>query len=476
VGALEVPLDLEEVACFLAFYETLVQAPFPRGVGVKPNHPQNSSIYMSSKNEPISIHWFRRDLRLTDNTSLNEALRRDRRVLCLFIFDSEILDPLPKDDARVTYIHDALIDIHDELREYDSSLLVRHGKPIDVWKSLIDEFGIASVDTNEDYEPYAIERDVEVAKLLEKNGIEFHTHTDHVIYKPGTVLKDDGDPYTVYTPFKNKWLAYAGEHGIPEPHRRSPANFVEIDAALPSLKEIGFERSSIDVPKFAPEYIDDYDKQRDDPAAQKTTYAGTHLRFGTLSIREAVEMARGRNETYLSELIWREFFIQILYHFPKVVNNNFRSKYDPLEWRNNEKEFKKWCEGKTGYPMVDAGMRQLNETGYMHNRVRMVVASFLCKHLLIDWRWGEAYFAEKLLDYELASNNGNWQWAAGTGCDAAPYFRVFNPTSQLKKFDPKHEYTRRWVSELDSFDYPEPMVEHKFARERALEAYKTALG
>lgn len=423
----------------------------------------------------IAIHWFRRDLRMHDNQALNAALKSGLEVQCVFIFDSEIIGKLPVNDARVTFIHDRLRIIHTELQKSGSSLLVLHGDPVEVWKELCSSHEINSVYTNEDYEPYAIDRDTAVAGVLKSHGISFHQHTDHVIFKPGEVIKDDGKPYTVYTPFKNKWLTHAENVGIPGVSDLADGSFTQVNHPLLSLEDIGFERSSIEVPQFAPGYIDKYDEDRDDPAGQKTTYAGTHLRHGSISVREVVAMGKKRNKTYLSELIWREFFIQIMFHFPHVVNGNFRAKYDAVPWRNNEEEFTKWCEGRTGYPMVDAGMRQLNETGYMHNRVRMVTSAFLCKHLLIHWSWGEAYFAEKLLDFELASNNGNWQWAAGTGCDAAPYFRVFNPTTQLKKFDPKYEYVRRWVQEIDSFDYPEPIVDHKMARERAIGTYKAAL-
>ena len=423
----------------------------------------------------IAIHWFRRDLRLHDNPSLNAALRSGLPVKCLFIFDTDIIEKLPRDDARVTFIYDRLKLIDSELRELGGSLVVKHGLPSAVWNQLCQEHSITEVHTNEDYEPYAVTRDEQVQRIVKEHGASFHRHVDHVIYRPGTVVKDDGNPYTVFTPFKNKWLAHAEIEGVPAAQPMDEGTFVKSDFPLPSLTDIGFERSHIEVPTFAPQYIDNYDADRDDPAGQKTTYAGAHLRFGSLSVREVVAMGRKSNQTYLSELIWREFFIQIMYHFPHVFHGNFRSKYDGVPWRNDEGEFKKWCEGKTGFPMVDAGMRQLNETGYMHNRVRMVTSAFLCKHLLIHWSWGEAYFAEKLLDFELASNNGNWQWAAGTGCDAAPYFRVFNPTSQLKKFDAKYEYVRKWIPELDSFDYPKPMVDHKIARQRAIDTYKAAL-
>ena len=426
-----------------------------------------------SRTSDVSVHWFRRDLRIDDNPSLNAALHHGRPVVCLFIFDTEIIDQLPRDDARVTFIHKRLEIIDDFLKSKGSALVVRLGKPVEVWRQFFRDFKVASIDVNEDYEPYGMKRDNAIRAMARGNNCMWEQHMDHVMFRPGTVLKDDGTPYSVYTPFMKRLRSHAGDVGWPSVEQLAEGNFLPLETQMPSLDDIGFRQSTIDVPDFAEEYIEDYDKHRNDPAAQKTTYAGTHLRFGSLSIRQAIDLAS--NETYLNELIWREFFINILYHYPRVVGNNFRPQYDSVEWRNDETEFRLWCEGKTGFPMVDAGMRQLNETGYMHNRVRMIAASFLCKDLLVDWRWGEAYFAEKLLDFELASNNGNWQWAAGTGCDAAPYFRVFNPESQLKKFDPEGEYVRRWLPGLDTFEYPEPMVDHKMARERALEAYKTAL-
>lgn len=419
--------------------------------------------------------WFRRDLRLEDNTALFHALKSNDDVQCLFIFDDSILDELPKDDARVTFIHSELEKIHQALQKKGSSLRVEKGKPLEVWKKIIQEETISGIYTNKDYEPYARKRDGEIRDLAEENKVEFNRYKDQVIFEENDVLKADGDPYVVYTPYKNTWRDQfvANEH-LPHSIEDVNEHFCSSDYSFPSLEEMGMEKSSIEVKPFTLDNLDEYAKMRDLPAEDKTSYLSPHLRFGTIGIRSLVQKVK-QHETFLNELIWREFFMQILYHFPKVVNNNFRSKYDAVPWRNNEDEFEKWCKGETGYPMVDAGMRQLNETGYMHNRVRMVVASFLTKHLLIDWRWGEAYFAKKLLDYDLSANNGNWQWAAGTGCDASPYFRVFNPTSQLEKFDKKGEYVRTWIKDLDELTYPQPMVEHKMARERAISTYKEAL-
>ena len=421
----------------------------------------------------VAVFWLRRDLRLEDNTALNHALESGKPVLPIFIFDANILEELPENDARVSFIHRTLESIDQKLKEQGSSLLCLKGKPEEVWKKLLEEYDIATAYTNKDYEPYASKRDSAVKKLLKKKDIDLHFFKDQVIFEESEVVKDDGKPYTVYTPYKNKWLSHFNREEIKP--RTSKGDFVQQTFNFPSLKELGFTSSDIEVKPYQLNQIDDYASTRNFPARDATSYLSPHLRFGTVSVRQIIAQLKKSDATFLSELIWREFFMQILFHFPQVVDSNFKPQYNGIEWRNNEAEFDKWCKGQTGYPMVDAGMRQLNQTGYMHNRVRMVVASFLCKHLLIDWRWGEAYFAEKLLDYELASNNGNWQWSAGTGCDAAPYFRVFNPTEQIKKFDPKMEYIKKWVPELNEFDYPQPMVEHKMARERAIEAYKKGL-
>lgn len=419
--------------------------------------------------------WFRRDLRLEDNTALYHALSENESVQCVFIFDNNILDELPEDDARVTFIHLELAKINTQLQRYGSSLRVESGKPIQVWEKLIAMDKISSIYTNKDYEPYARQRDGEIRDLAEDNNIAFKRYKDQVIFEENDVVKADGKPYTIYTPFKNLWRKqFVPNEHLPYSIEKLTDNFVESSYDFPMLSDLGMEKSSISVKSFSLNDLADYPEMRDLPAEDKTSYLSPHLRFGTIGIRSLVQKVK-HHEVFLNELIWREFFMQILYHFPKVVDQSFKAKYDAIPWRNNEAEFEAWCKGETGYPIVDAGMRQLNETGYMHNRVRMVVASFLCKHLLIDWRWGEAYFAQKLLDYDLSANNGNWQWAAGTGCDAAPYFRVFNPISQLEKFDKKGIYVRKWVKDLDELTYPPPMVEHKMARERALAIYKSAL-
>lgn len=424
----------------------------------------------------ITIFWFRRDLRLEDNVGLFHALQSEYPVIPLFIFDEDILDSLPKNDARVSFIHESLSKINSKLKEIGSSFLVKKGKTLEVWKQLIQEFDVKEVFFNKDYEPYAIKRDLSICELLESNKINSFLFKDQVIFEEKEIAKADGLPYTVYTPYKNKWLEkYKSMAPILEYDTSDKfSKFYKSNFAFPTLEQIGFEESSIKVIPHNLKNVATYHETRDFPALNTTTYLSPHLRFGTVSIRKLVNWAVLKNDVFLSELIWREFFMQILFSFPKVVTNNFKSAYDGIQWRNNEEDFKRWCSGTTGYPMVDAGMRELNATGYMHNRVRMVVASFLCKHLLINWQWGEGYFAEKLLDFELASNVGNWQWAAGTGCDAAPYFRVFNPEIQLQKFDEKGIYIRKWIPEFD-LGYGVPMVEHAFARDRAIATYKAGI-
>lgn len=429
---------------------------------------------MSNTLPPITIFWFRRDLRLDDNVGLCQALTSGFPVLPIFIFDKNILDELDKDDARVSFIHASLENINQQLTQKDSGLNLFHGKPLDVFKELASKYTIKHVYTNHDYEPYALERDEEIRVYLTSNDIPFSTYKDQVIIEKSEVVKADGNPYTVYTPFKNKWLQTVDLEGIKPIQMPNDQQWAPVQNQFYPLERIGFAKSNISVRPFSLQDLSTYGEHRDIPGADKTSYVSPHLRFGTFGIRSLFQQVK-QHSVYVSELIWREFFMQILYHFPSVVEHNFKRKYDGIDWENNESNFKKWCDGETGYPMVDAGMRQLNETGYMHNRVRMVTASFLCKHLLIDWRWGEAYFAKKLLDFELASNNGNWQWAAGTGCDAAPYFRVFNPSEQLKKFDPNMRYVKKWVPEVMSGKYPKPIVEHKFARNRALERYKAGI-
>lgn len=423
----------------------------------------------------VSIYWFRRDLRLEDNRALFYALQAKHPVLPLFIFDTNITGELQANDARISFIYDQLKSIHKQLSGHHSGLLLLMGKPEEIFKKLIAKFEVAEVFYNKDYEPYARERDKAIGQLLKNNGIAVNASKDQVIFEENEVIKGDGSPYTVFTPYKNKWLEKYHHSGHSERLQYNPNNFFQHTIDFPSIEDFGFKASDIKVLPPALSKIHDYATTRDIPAIDGTSHLGPHLRFGTISIRRLVKEYLSVSEVFVSELIWREFFMQIIHHFPHVVDRNFRQKYDGIQWRNNEKDFSRWCAGNTGYPIVDAGMRQLNQTGYMHNRVRMITASFLCKHLLIDWRWGEAYFAGKLLDYELSSNNGNWQWAAGTGCDAAPYFRVFNPAEQQRKFDNDQAYIRQWITELTTADYPKPIVEHKLARERALKTYKAGL-
>jgi len=425
----------------------------------------------------VSLFWFRRDLRLEDNVALFKALKSDNLVLPIFIFDTEIINSLPKDDARITFIYNSLQNIDNQLKEQASSLLVKHGKTMAVWEELTQDFTVDSVFFNKDYEPYAIKRDAEITAFLTAKNIQVTACKDQVIFEEDEVLKNDNTPYTVFTPYKNKWLKNFEKeiHTKTYNSKDNLANLLKVTFKFPLLNDLGFAESSIKVKPYRLDALSNYEDVRNFPSLDKTSNLSPYLRFGQVSVRKMVILALDTNATFLNELIWREFFMQILFHFPKVVTDNFKKKYDAIPWRNNEEEFLKWCKGETGYPIVDAGMRELNSTGYMHNRVRMVVAGFLCKHLLIDWRWGEAYFAQKLLDYDLSANNGNWQWSAGTGSDSAPYFRVFNPAEQVKKFDKDLKYIRKWVTDFDELTYPKPMVEHKMARERAIKTYKDAL-
>lgn len=428
----------------------------------------------------MNIFWFRRDLRLDDNVGLFHALNNSDGVLPIFIFDETILSQLSKDDARVTFIHEQLEKIQQELKKIGRSLAVFHGEPFEVFNKILTENSIQAVYTNHDYEPYARKRDLELYRLFQEYNIAFKTSKDQVIFEKNEVTKDDGTPYVVYTPYSKKWKENFRKTTL---HHYNSEDYLHkiISHSYPflSLSDIGFVPSSIKVTPYdiSETLIRNYEATRNFPALNKTSYLGVHLRFGAVSIRKIIAKAiQEKNETFWNELIWREFFMQILWHFPHTVTKSFRDKYDAIPWENNEVLFQKWCNGQTGYPFVDAGMRELNATGHMHNRVRMIVASFLCKHLLIDWRWGEAYFANKLLDYEQASNVGNWQWAAGSGVDAAPYFRIFNPTEQIKKFDQDWVYIKKWVPELNTSKYPKPIVDHKEAREKCLKVYKTAVG
>ena len=431
--------------------------------------------------QTVNICWFRRDLRLDDNAALYHALKSGRPVVPVFIFDKSILDELEeKADRRVAFIHAALADMQAQLTAAGSSLEVYYGFPADVYTQLLKKYKVEKLFTNGDYEPYAIQRDAAIEKLLNAHGASLHSYKDQVIFEKEEIVKDDGKAYTVFTPYSRRWKAALTDfYCKPYPVKKYSANFFkQLPQALPSLESMGFK--AVDKPfpsdNLNTELIKKYAVQRDYPAIQGTSKLGVHLRFGTISIRKLAAKARLLNETFLNELIWRDFYHMILWNFPQVGKGRaFKPDYDLIQWRNNEKEFDRWCSGMTGYPIVDAGMRELNETGFMHNRVRMITASFLAKHLLIDWRWGEAYFAQKLLDYDFAANNGGWQWAAGSGCDAAPYFRIFSPARQTENFDKELKYIRKWVPELDELTYPLPMVDHDAARKRCLEVYSAVL-
>ena len=428
----------------------------------------------------LNLFWFRRDLRLIDNHGLYEALKSELPVLPIFIFDTNILEKLEnKEDKRVDFIFQALQKLNEYLEKQGKSIQIFYGKPLEIYQKLTEKYNIESVFCNEDYEPYAIKRDQEIKDFLASKNINFYQFKDQVIFQKDEITKADGKPYTVYTPYSKQWLLKFNDQNLEFfASEKKLDNLLNIEKQNINLEHIGYKKTNylFEPPKINLEILEKYHETRNLPT-KETSQMSVHLRFGTISARKLVKLASELNDnTYLKELIWREFFMQILWHFPKVIHHSFKEKYDNIAWENNEAMFLKWCEGKTGYPIVDAGMRELNETGLMHNRVRMVCASFLTKHLLTDWRIGEAYFAKKLMDYDLSANNGNWQWSAGSGCDAAPYFRVFNPEEQQKKFDPKFIYIKKWVKEFGTSTYPKPIIEHKFARERALKRYKEGLG
>ena len=425
------------------------------------------------------LFWHRRDLRIADNHGLYQAAKLGDCVIPVFIFDTTILQHLPKNDARVTFIYEAVQALKAQYNERGNNLEIYFGNPVDLIPEIAQKHNVDCVISNRDYEPKTLERDYSVEKTLKSHKINWMNFKDHVVFEKDEVVKNDGLPYTVFTPYMNKWKSLFNSSCIEVfPSDENIGERTNVFTETPSLESIGFVRNSnIELPpqKIPVSILKNYDKTRDIPSIKGTSRLGMHLRFGTLSIRKLTEIALKSNEKFLNELIWRDFYSAILFHFPHTENSAFKTKYDFIPWVNNESDFEKWCQGKTGYPIVDAGMRELNATGFMHNRVRMITASFLCKHLLIDWKWGERYFAEKLLDFDLASNVGGWQWAASSGCDAVPYFRIFNPMTQQERFDPQFAYIKQWVPEFGTNAYPQPMVEHKFARNRAIETYKTTL-
>jgi deoxyribodipyrimidine photo-lyase len=430
--------------------------------------------------EQLTLFWHRRDLRISDNAGLYKALKAGTQVQPLFIFDTQILNHLPKNDQRVLFIHQCVQELQTEYANHGASLWVMYGNPQEIIPQLVKEHGVKHLFCNRDYEPNAINRDKAIFEELQKLNCTFSGSKDHVIFEKEEVLKSDGNPYHVFTPYMKRWKeTLTNFHLKPYPTEKYLSHLRQSKSSkLISLSDMGF--SDIQTQHFPASaiqqsIIQSYEKTRDIPAIDGTSRLSIHLRFGTISIRNLAKKAQETNEKYFNELIWRDFYQMILYFYPRTIDHEFRNEYNRIEWEFDETFFQAWCQGKTGYPLVDAGMRELNETGHMHNRVRMVVASFLCKHLFHDWRLGERYFAEKLLDFELASNVGGWQWAAGCGVDAAPYFRIFNPTTQQERFDPQFEYIKKWVPEFGSSNYPQPIVEHKWARDRTLVSYKKVL-
>lgn len=428
-----------------------------------------------------SIFWFRRDLRIDDNPGLYEALGNSKNVIPIFIFDTNIIDNLPSDDNRIKFIWHSLSLLNERLKEVGSKLNVFKGNPLEVFKKIILKYRLTSVYVNRDYEKYSIKRDKEINNFLNENKIAFNASKDHVLFEPNEILKSDGTPYTVFTPYSKKWFEKFYSEKLPQYQiKKLVDNFFKTNyKPIISLSEIGFSNDEIEFEKFnlGDELIKNYNSKRDFPYLNSTSKIGPYLRFGLISVREVGKktIEKKFDQSFLRQLIWRDFYIQIFFHFPDSENENFKPAYDKIIWLNEEEKFEKWCAGETGYPIVDAGMKELNATGFMHNRVRMIAASFLCKHLLIHWKKGESYFAKKLLDYEMASNVGNWQWVAGTGVDAAPYFRLFNPEIQMKKFDPQKVYIKKWLPKYDPENYLEPIIDHNYARERCLNAYKIAL-
>lgn len=430
--------------------------------------------------QETALFWFRRDLRLKDNHGLFQALKSGRPVTCIYIFDTNRLSQLEKNDARITFIHNTLSDLKKELEEYGSTLDVRFGDPVKIFPHLIRVYNFRQVFANHDYDSYSTELDHKVRNLLMEHSIKFRSFKDHVIFEKNEIIDSKNEPYVTFDPYFKKWkksitfnkvFNYKSEFYLKNLFNMSPIEF-------PTINQIGFEKSKIEFnsPSLSLSTIKNYDKTKTFPGIKNgTSRIGIHLRYGTISVRECVNFALSHNDSWLTELIWRDFYNQILFHFPHIENSSFKKSYDKIKWENNEELFQKWCEGNTGYPLVDAGMRELKNTGYMHSQIRIIVSSFLCKNLRIDWRWGERYFSKHLLDFDLASNIGGWQGAAGSGVESTPYFQVSNPLKQTHSFDPQLTYIKKWVPEFKNPDYPKPIVDFIESREICFKMYKKAI-
>jgi deoxyribodipyrimidine photo-lyase len=436
-----------------------------------------------------SIMWFRRDLRLDDNPALDHALSESRQILLCYVLDPSILQAKETGSPRVAFFLSALRHLHEAIRDKGGQLSILEGKPEKVLLDIARAQNVELITWNRDYEPYAVRRDEEVARRAREAGISIRTFHDQCLQPPGEITKADGKPYVVFTPYYKQWLQAGKESPVRAPDRLKTGS-IEKSRTLPDLGELD-RTSEIPLPpadeisaqsqldQFIDSNLDRYDSARDIPFLNATSRLSPYLRFGILSprrLRERLKLRRSQGaKIFLSELAWRDFYKQILHFFPHVATGAYRKEYDAIPWPNDKKLFKAWCDGRTGFPIVDAAMRQLNQTGWMHNRLRMIVASFLAKDLQIDWRWGERYFMQKLIDGDLSANNGGWQWAAGTGTDAAPYFRIFNPTRQAERFDPEGKFIEQWVPEIDTDDYPPPIVDHKIQRDSTLKLYKSAI-
>ncbi len=435
----------------------------------------NNAINTTNNMHRLTLFWHRRDLRIEDNCGLFNALEAHPNVQPFFIFDTDIINEFNhKPDRRLSFIYDTIAALKSEYQKHGADLWVLHGKPLDIINQLTKQHPVNALYCNTDYEPYATQRDQQIANFCKLNGIAFHAYKDQVIYEKSEIVKANGQPYTVFTPYKNQWLHVFSQQSL-KIYQLNPLlqNLSKaIASPMPPKNEFGFIYTphNVQKPNIEAATLQQYGLTRNALHLNGTSRVSVHLRFGTISIRSLVQKAL-KYPDYLNELIWREFYMQWLWHYPQVVTQSFKPQYDKIAWNQRDNDFEKWCQGQTGYLIVDAAMNQLLQTGFMHNRARMIVASFLTKHLLTDWRKGEAFFARHLTDYELSSNVGGWQWAAGSGCDAAPYFRIFNPTLQAQKFDPHGAYIQQWNTNIQA----PPIIDHHFARQRCLSAYKKAL-